>query len=190
MHKVSDLNKKWWYRLIKVTLALVFGVILIVGSFIIYISKQPHNVDNYKVTCTSDDSNKTEFWTNQEGIYVSYVEHNFKSVTGTSLSDYSESLINQKCGLSDVDAEENTQKTLEIILDLNGKYKNYSDTEREALLRKYSSFKIEKHQSIKGSYMSVVLFLSLYTASLILFMEFLKRIFYYIVLGNFFPQSK
>ena len=181
IQNISDLNKKWWYRLIKVAFMLLTIACSILIFFIVYDSKKPYIKNEYKITCVSEDSNKIAFSAGDMGLYI----HDDQGIV---IPDYTRAQINKICGIEESVAKQYDENALDALLKL-GKYKNASDEESKKFIERYRIFEIDKYSAIKGGYISRLGYLSLSLLIILLIVEIIRRIFYYIVLGRFFPSK-
>ncbi len=164
---ISHLNNKMWYRLLKVIYVIVF-----IFSCGIAISIAFESVGNYQddYTIVCNYGNKDTFLANNDkNIYIS------------SYYDYTENLtrlpneikeeLQSACGIS---KEEMTAKMARIF--------NGNDDSKKL-------FDITKTKVVTDTYLTASLWSILSILIIAIIMEIIKRIFYYIVLGEIKPQK-
>jgi hypothetical protein len=176
MKTVSELNSKWWYRLVKVAYVICF---LLITTLIIEDTiddKRPYqtiDLDNSFMVCTN--------FVNQRLGTFSYTRLGV-SQSGINYSPASD-VVSIKCNIPEYKDDLNTVNT-----------EGYTQL---ALLRNNSewikeirgSYRLEETEKTVGSWLNVTLFVFLQIFGVAIVFEIVRRITYYIILGTIKPKK-
>jgi len=160
---LKHLNTKIWYRLIKVLFILAIIAVLIFSEGV-FIGKKLDKTNYEKSSIICNIGNKNEF---HDKTLAKEIE-NFKdwryiSKNDTEIAKNLKTKIINKCSISD----KKTELYLEKMITFNLVKNNFTDFERNDWLTIF------------------IIFLSV-----LLFEETIRRLFYYIILREFFPNKK
>lgn len=190
MNTVSELNKKLWYRLVKV-IFIVFVLFCTISSFLlIYDDYKPRQVKDYRIDCVAEYSNKKSMFAEKDaGIYIYQYGKNdiYESLAADTYASERKK-IKEFCDISDEEVEIHRQPMLKYIEE-----QDKLGTKREDIQKyiydNFLPYKITETYVTKGGYLLVVAYslLSVLIASVIV--EIVRRIFYYIVLGKIKPKK-
>jgi hypothetical protein len=163
MKTISELEDKIWYRFLKVIFFTIFVSVslVIVGS--IYNGNRPEWIKDHIITCNY--GNKTSFaaW-NEKGILN--VREDMSAIP-----DYTKEIIQKACGISEKEMEDKFDAIL-----------NNTDNGKPL-------FSIVQGEVPTGNMLKAILFSLLGLLVALVVFELIKRVFYYIVLGNFRPKK-
>lgn len=194
MQTISDLNKKWWYRFIKV---LFFSLIAIAIYFATIINLK-NNVPNEEISlnnsfliCEAGNNKTFSFQT------INTVKNSRYAYEKLEEDWTRDDLIGELCGIvkPQIKNEYIPISSQSIGFDIDRydalEVARASLEEKIQLWRKevLSSHKLEKNNVTIGSWFEfgALYFLSL--LSIVVMAEFIRRIFYYIVLGKIKPEK-
>lgn len=169
MKTISELNSRWWYRLIKVLFLLLLVLIFLFSFAVVYTTYHVRNVSDYLVTC--DYGNKKTFDAYKDaGIQILSFNLDGPATVG-SLNDYEREAIQKACGITSSEAVQMLRNSLSGNSGIP------------------SLFVIQPTTVTEGSTLSVVLFSALSLLIILITFEFIRRMFYYIVLGKIRPPK-
>lgn len=183
---ISYLNSKIWYRFLKVIyIGLILLCVIILTALAMEFYK-PHNVQDYRIDCKADYTNKKSFLAEKEaGIYI----YKYSNETiYQSLSSETKLKIRNLCDISETEASLANEKAMSFVQEQRkiGTDESIIQKNIDDNMRPYS---IEESNIIEGSYAEVVIRALLYIIILFLLFEFFRRIFYYIILGTMRPKK-
>ncbi len=184
MKTTSELNKKWWYRLIKVIFLGFLVICVLISVFVVWEENAPHEVSDYRVDCIASYTNHKSFYAMDEGLYL------FDPISGTiysSLSTFQKQILRDKCEMSDEEATYATQQALAYAQEQSA----LGATQAEIQIgidTNYRPYTITKAKKIEGSFGKVIGYSVLSILIILLVGEISRRIFYYIVLGSIRPK--
>lgn len=98
MKSISDLNAKWWYRLVKVLYGLFFLCVALISALIVYGASSSHEEQDWGITC----------------LYGNHSSFNAHTDKGISISDYDpnkavpptmDAQIKDACGITQADID-------------------------------------------------------------------------------------
>lgn len=158
---VAELNKKKWYRALKL-LYIVSLIIVILFGLQLFREDLPteHVVDDNYVTCN-------------DGREISFLEFGFYTYTSSTDLEYGKS-IRKACGLDKNDPLGLFDSNADELYRSNPSAKNYD---------------VGKHIQTYGSYGASFKELLLYFFWVYLIFEGIRRGFYYIMLGRMNPKK-
>lgn len=186
MKTKSDLNSKWWYRLIKVVYAGFFLICIITSVAIVIDENHPRQVSDYAVNCVATYTNHKNYFA-QKDLSIYLFPYGSQTVYD-SLSKSDKTAIRNACDISDKEASEATSQAMAYIdqQDKIGTTKEAIQSYIDENLRPYT---ISPTMRTEGSYTSVVLYALLSIIIVLMAAEVVRRIFYYIVLGTLRPTK-
>jgi hypothetical protein len=171
MKTISELNAKWWYRLLKVTFVIAYIATLLTILPEVNDELQPFSIidtQNSTLTCLSGN-NKT---------YKNYSSESYLTVE----------TIKTLCGLDESTNAETVSSSTDSV-DVKQKYRNeiirYRDN--DAMIRNQVSFN-DAYLKV-GSNLELILGLLGTFVGVTITFELIRRIFYYIVLGSIRPKK-
>lgn len=186
MKTVTELNNKWWYRLVKVIFIGTNLIVVLVATFILTQDNKPVQVKDYKVTCSADYTNKKNFLAEKDADIFIY-QYGSESVYKI-LTEDQKIKIKNLCDISADESKTASNNALDYIYAQSEKGTDITLIQRyvDANFRPYS---IEETYIIKGSYANGVVY-SFFALLVSLFViEIARRIFYYIFLGTIKPSK-
>ncbi len=164
MKTLEDLNKKWWYRFLKVIYSFVFLMLLAGSLFVVYESNKSYQSADYSVKCNY--GNMSSFIAGQDkGIII----NNY--VNNGSLTEAQNQQLRKACNISVQDIEKGLSA---IYLGTGGPKAPFTLTE----------LSIDN-----GGTESVLSYSLLVFVLLSGIFEIIKRSFYYISLGKINPEK-
>ena len=173
MKTIADLNNKWWYRLIKVIFIVVFIAVEIGAADSVYQNFKPYEEADYLVSCNY--GNKAEFIAYKDReIFISIYDFD---ANGNLEPDYLREKIKNACGISKVEMNK-------IIDGVVKKIKAGEDAPTIKL------FEIKVTTYTKNSWVGLAAFLLMSAIAAAGIFEFIRQVFYYVVLGSFRPNNK
>ncbi|MBP6926258.1 MAG: hypothetical protein KBB70_00990 [Candidatus Pacebacteria bacterium] len=187
MKTISELNSKWWYRLVKVIFIGCILLAMTIATFIFIDEYSPSQSLDYKISCVADYTNHKETIAyKDESIFI--LPLNGQTVY-QSLSDNNKQEIRNICGISNEEADQGNATALAYI---NEQTKLGTSS---AIIQKYIDdnlrpYKVSEEYITEGGYVQVVLYSILAAIGILLIAEIIRRIFYYIVLGSLRPKKK
>jgi hypothetical protein len=167
MKTVSELNAKWWYRLVKVVFIATFLVSAIFAAYATFDTSRTRTVSDYIVKCNYGSKATFAAW-QDKGIYISSYSYNGIS----SLSDSQKEDLQKACGI--------TQDVMNGIFDQIRAGANPKD---------YALFNIALGKVDVGSNFKAVLYSLLSIMGVYLVFEVARRAFYYVLLGKILPRE-
>lgn len=166
MQTISELNKKIWYRFIKVIFILIITISSGLAVYINFDAVGSYQ-DDHRITCNY--GNKTNFLAYKDkNIYLS-LDYYLHGLVG--LSDNTKEKIQSICEISQ---EELTAKLDRI-------FKGNDNSKR--------LFDITKEKVITNTYWTAIIWSIISVLIILLIFEIIKRAFYYIVLGKIKPPK-
>lgn len=185
MKTITELNSKWWYRLIKVAYLGLALIIVIFATYLTFDSYKPRPVTDYKINCLADYTNKKTFFATKDADL--YLYQGSEKTIYASLSDSERSKLRELCDLSDAEAKEATNKVLDYVYDPKNKNATDEDVARYAdTIRPYT---ISLATRIEGTYLETLGYAILPILIALIVTEILRRAFYYIFLGTLKPSK-
>lgn len=186
MRTRSELNSKWWYRLLMFSflgLALLSAVIAIV---LVASDNKPRPVSDYKIDCVADYTNHRSFFAGKDAnIYV----YPYSNQTVYAALDESDKMkIRDFCDISKEEADKSTNAALSYI-DEQTKLGTDNATIQREIDRSYRPYVIYKTERTQGSYLAILGYSLLSLLIIAVVIELGRRIFYYILLGSFRPEK-
>jgi len=186
MKTVTELNSKWWYRLVKVV--FIGSTLLLIGGsiFIIQDENRPRQVKDYKIDCIAEYTNMKTFLAEKDAnIYI----YSFGTTTPyTSLSTDDKKKIRGFCDISDEEAKNANDKAIAYI-DEQTKMGTDKETIQNYIDTNLRAYLISETQVPKGSYLAIVAYSILSIIGILVVAEIIRRVFYYIVLGSIRPKK-
>ena len=209
MHKnLSYLNSKWWYRLIKVFYLSFFSVVFAVSIFNVFDIYGIKDVDysksellcNNGVSKKLGDINLSTDYGYDELVSLGAKDFSIDSYRSLDLDTISlDNRLKQIC-LSDSDLGKIIKKQYPKSVSTSGvEYQNFSDDKLGKLVKEKNNSSLINTSFVNNNYTLKIIrkshwfkiinnlilnaFLVCATA------EGLRRVFYYIVLGDFFPKK-
>lgn len=169
---LGELNKKWYYRIIKVIWIFIFSVSVLGAISGIYLE---YSVNKEKSTFTCGDGREFSFNdVSKWGIYVEkypfyskIYSHSQKEIEGKCLKDFRDKFYDNE---------------LYIVKNLVEDYKKIE----KKYINDYG--KIYNYKII-GDYGYMILFWILSIIGILFLEQVLRRIFYYIIFGEFIPKE-
>jgi hypothetical protein len=166
MKTISELNSKWWYRLIKIVYILIF-VVACGTALVISYSEVGSYQNDHTVTCNY--GNKSTFLAYKDKrIYVPFEDY---SISLANLPENIKKEIQTACAISDAEMKE------KIDTYFNGT----SDGKK--------LYEIIDTKVVVATYLSATLWSLLSLLIIVAIFEVLRRAFYYVVLGALRPQK-
>lgn len=92
MKTISELNNKWWYRLVKVIFSLIVLVLTIISVFFVFQANKTHKVSDSYIKCSG--GNKESFYATRDKKILIDKSH----YTYNLLSDIEREQIFEACG--------------------------------------------------------------------------------------------
>ncbi len=185
MKTIQQLNEKWWYRLLKVVFLGVASLGAVISIFLIVDDYKPHQVLDYKISCIADYTNKkTLFAEKDAGLY--FFPYGTETVY-QSISDTDKIKLRKVCGYSDSTAEK-----LNSELDAYIEEQTKLGTDIATIIKNLESkraYTIEEEYRTEGGYFEVIGYSLLAITIIVVVLEIIRRIFYYIVLGSIRPKK-
>ncbi len=176
MKTIAELNKKWWYRLLKVFYVLIFLLALGVAVAIILDELAPYmttDMGSSTVKCLSGNEKTFSF-------------REVNTLTSTDLSEDKYLILSKAAKLCELKAENGDKLSEYDFMNIYRQDKKLHET-----LSNYidNSHKITFRQKQVNSWFDVIGASILSFISILLIFEVIKRIFYYIVLGSLRPKK-
>lgn len=182
MQTISELNSKWWYRLLKVSYFAFLIVALFLTTSYIGNETSPYPVldlDNSYLVCLNEDKS-TDFKLSFRK--VNQVENSFIAYIFLEEHWYRDDLIGRLCN-SKNDYYDPQSVFNDNYVPINERSRlNW----REKVLERHELIKSDK---VVGSWLTTVFFIMLSWAFVIGAFEIMRRVFYYIVLGKIRPKK-
>lgn len=167
MKTIADLNSKWLYRLTKV-LYVLFGILLITTVFAINFSAVGSYQTDFLVKCNY--GNESSFLAyKDEGLYIPLGDY---TTSLTHLPDYLKGPITNICEMTE---EEQRQK-----------FDSYLDGTDDG--KKLFDLTVTKVPV--ATYLTATAWSVAWSIGLLLLLEIIRRLFYYILFGRFFPSGR
>jgi len=177
MKTVSELNSKWWYRLVKVAYVICF---LLISTLIIentIDAKRPYqtiDLDNSFMVCTN--------FVNQRLGTFSYTR------LGVSQSDRSynpsNDTVSEKCNIPEYKDNPDTINTAG-----RSRFSFVQNQNSEWVKEIRGSYRLEETEKTVGSWLNVTLLVFLQIVGVAIVFEIVRRITYYIILGTIKPKK-
>ena len=186
MKNISELNNKWWYRLIKVFFYLIIIFCILCSVSVIFDINKPKEVTDYKIACRGDYTNKKSFFAEKDaGIYIYDYD---KNTVYTSLSDEDRKKIRNGCDITEAEANTNNQKAIEYIKEQEGLGIDHGTIQKyiDNNLRPYTVSEVTRNE---GSYLAIIEYSLPVILIALAIAEIIRRIFYYIILGKIKPEK-
>jgi len=186
MKTISELNNKWWYRLVKVVFIGFALFCMVVSVFIIQDDNKPRQVKDYKINCIADYTNKKSFFAEKDAD--TYIYKYGTDTVYQSLSEDNKQKIRNNCDISKEEADTATTKAIAYIT----QQENLGATKED--IQNYINdnmrpYLITEDYVTKGSYIKVISYSLLSILAILLVAEIIRRVFYYIVLGSIRPKK-
>lgn len=184
MKTISELNEKWWYRLLKVIyFALIIFTLFIVTSFVGN-ETAPYSVldlDNSNLVCLNENKSVNFKLSFNE---VNRIEKSSSAYRVLEMDRDRDDLIGRLCGtkkdyLNSLPALNNTGSYVPVS------NRTGVDWRKEVLERHL----LIKNDKIVGSWKMTIFYIMLSWVFIFIIFEILRRIFYYIILGKIKPDS-
>ena len=216
---IKSLNKKWYYRFVKVVYIIFFVFLLIIGNYIIFTEYFPSldlsktqiicNLKNRKILNAQDinlslyRSNFINHEFNYKNFYTSYNDYKINDILDACYNDTSFShptdiynsqkvveIIN-KYGLMDKPRTEWTQNENELVAN---DYSDFTQKTKNIIIdsekNKYLDFSVQLFDiNPVFSYTKFLLNILGFNTLIVILFEIIRRIFYYIVLGTIRPKK-
>jgi hypothetical protein len=185
MKTVAELNKKWWYRLLKVIFVGFLVICALISIASIWEDSRPHEVSDYRVDCVASYTNHATFYAHDAGVYPDL------SITGTiysTLSDYEKQIIKDKCDISQEEVSYSQQQALAYIQQQDALGATQKEIQ-DGVDTNYRPYTITKAMKVEGSFGKVIGSSVLAIGIILIVGEIVRRIFYYIVLGSVRPKK-
>lgn len=161
---LEQLNEKWWYRFIKVIWVLVILFASIAFVWEIFNARTYPNMYKSYAECASGKT---------IGLHKAGIFRDWEPVRDSD----------QDVNLRYFCINQGTE-----FVSLSSEYMSF--TEKQDLLKNAPSINYEiKHVSDYGVFLAVI-YSVLAVLGTLLFQELIRRIFYYIILGKFFPERR
>ncbi len=167
MKTISELNNKWWYRLIKVAFFVAILLSICVAVSVEWDELYSYDSD-YRILCNY--GNKASFLAYKERqIYIpSYYNY---SDSIADIPDSTKTQIRSICQITDAEI----QALMNDIMNGNYDGKKLFDVIPTSIPR--------------ATHLSVTLWSVLYIVIILVISEIIHRVFYYILLGTFRPKK-
>ncbi|MBI2626749.1 MAG: hypothetical protein HYW77_00690 [Parcubacteria group bacterium] len=162
MHTISELNNKWWYRLIKVGYLLLIMAACVISIAVAFEDVGTYQTD-YLVVCNY--GNKSTFIANKDKDIWNIPQYYDYSESLAKLPDSTKIQLQSACGISQAE--------------MNAKFENPNDNKK--------LFDLTETKVNTTSYWSAILWSILSIIITFAIAEIIRRIFYYIVLGKVKP---
>jgi sensor histidine kinase YesM len=178
MKTITELNSKWWYRLVKVAFIICFLLIstLIVEDTID--NKRPYqtiDLDNSFMVCT-DFLNQRLSTFSYTQLGVSQSERNYNPSVDT---------VSEKCNIPEYKDNPDT-------IDTSGKSRLFllrNNNNSEWIKRIRDSYRLEVTEKTVGSWLNVALLVFIQIVGVAIVFEIVRRILYYVILGTIKPKK-
>jgi hypothetical protein len=186
MKTISELNEKWWYRLLKVGVLCIFIFLIVLTAENKAENFSPQlkrNSELSNVTCL--DGNKSVYAFNQ--LWGTF---SLESLTTGQLDS---KLIAALCGLKDPfgdDIPKGNQIFYYMTTEKADQYLENPDTVKAWEQLVAESYSVNEIETVVGSWYGVIARIFIEILALLLFVELARRVFYYIVLGSIRPKKK
>lgn len=191
MEKITELNSKWWYRLMKVIFWMVFIVCFLIFSGVVWTENAPYTytkVDNSKsyVQCNKDKLENLVYFFDKNLLSADYTAYD-------DLSDYSKDRAKELCSKTSPDQALQVSREETRLIE-NGIW-NYS--ERSALIEKYKAkllgdtdytFYISKEIVTRGGYFEILKYEVLLLLITLILMYLVSSVFMYVTCGQRFKN--
>jgi hypothetical protein len=164
METISQLNSKIWYRLLKVMYVVMFLLIIISSVWIAFEENKPYQSDEYLISC--NEGNRKNFMARDEGILFLPSLGENKEIS--FIPSYTDSEIKSECEI----------------------YPSFGYV--PVAERTYSPppYSVSYAPLSHGSYLEAFGIAALAFVVVLFVFEFIRRAFYYIVLGKVYPQRR
>jgi hypothetical protein len=167
-------NSRWWYRLLKVIFIFLFGISVLLVGYVTYVHNRPRMQQDYIVTCNYG-TNATFTALKDKNIYIPSYEAGDGS-TMDQMPEYLRKELQNACGISDDDIN----KVLDSMWD---------DLSSGKPLDNAPLWTVQPTTYVVGTYTKAIVLSLVGTITVVVFFEIARGIFYYIIVGSFFPDS-
>lgn len=164
MNTTSELNNKWWYRLIKVGYILLIAAACVISVAVAFEQVGTYQVD-YLVVCNY--GNKTTFIANKDKDIYNIPQYYNYSESLAKLPDSTKIQLQSACGITQAE--------------MDAKFENVNDNKK--------LFDLTQTKVNTTSHWSATLWSILSIVITLVIAEIIRRIFYYIVLGKVKPAK-
>ncbi len=167
MKTISELNNKWWYRLVKVIFSLIIFVLTVVTVIFVFQANKNYEVSDSYIKC--NQGNKDSFYaTKDKNIVInkSHSEYN-------SLSDAERKHILEACNITE---NPTSLLSIEEIRQLDKIYGVY--------LFEYRQVERDEDNTPMAILYSIFTIFIWY-----IIFEIIKRTIYYVILGSINPKK-
>ncbi|MBP9717202.1 MAG: hypothetical protein KBD44_00625 [Candidatus Pacebacteria bacterium] len=190
MKTISELNTKWWYRLLKVAYLLSYIAFALALVGVAFDAEEPYLIaDEDKSTLVCRSGNKKTFSYKELQPEISIYDLKAKSVNTQSLAS-----------LCDIDGPFGEKYKIDgtptisrnEVKSLYTRIEESVDSEAERIqwaTNVQSNVEFNLAEKTVGSWWGVIKFSLLLLTILTITYEFIRRIFYYIVLGTVRPKK-
>ena len=210
---IAELNSKWWYRLIKVLYIISFVLIIVVTNFFVYaFTSGILNLDEDKTLVRCDIKEPPEPFSissigvkinkayfdekdsfDYRGYFNEYHEHEIKYILAACLDKkHRQDILSGDIYIF--------QRTIEILRNVKDETEQKRLLDRDEKLiqsaaynsakRKYLDFSTKLFDIVpQYTYRVFLKYFVLANSAIVVILEGLRRIFYYIVLGRFLPPK-
>jgi hypothetical protein len=188
MKTISELNAKWWYRLLKVIYLAIFTLSFVAVVIQINDTLSPYQVldfKNSKVVCLSGNKNQVTF--NDLLLKVDKDDLKYERLDAVKIASICE-IVGPYGELFSMSDGEPTRMS-------RADYNSFYSIENRPLALEWSAkvvnmVQYEKSYTTIGSWLDVIGAILLAIAIVAVIFELIRRIFYYIVLGSLRPKKK
>lgn len=183
--RISDLNSRWWYRLLKVVYIVLILLCLIGAVMVVYDENSPRKVRDYRVDCVAEYTNKHSFLAEKD--YNIYIFVYGSDTVYQSLTEDAKQEIRDICGITPEESKTYYSNMLELIKEKEKLGLNQATIQK--MVDDARPYLVSETLITVGGFGYIFLYSILSIVGIVVIFQIIRRIFYYVILGRINPEK-